>query len=105
VDAVERDVTPAPDPRIAQLEHENTVLRRTNQRLAREKLAVADAAAATALRRRSHRDELPAGLEPVAAIGARVARGAATLILNLLPHALTLVLMRIRARLRQDDPT
>ena len=58
-------------------------------------------AAATALTR--EHDELPAHLEPVADVGTRVAKQLWTVVLNILPHALTLVLIRIRARLKQQS--
>ncbi|MCD6015285.1 MAG: Methyltransferase type 12 [Solirubrobacterales bacterium] len=83
------------------LEQQNRALRRANQRLARERLGVADSAAASVLRRERGR-ELRPGLERVAGGGTKVARGLATVVLNILPHAITLVLLRIRSRLRQD---
>ena len=44
------NVAPAPSRYMLDLERENRTLWRTNQRLARDKLAVADSAAASALR-------------------------------------------------------
>lgn len=83
------------------LEQQNRALRRANQRLARERLGVSDSAAASVLRRERGR-ELRPGLERVAGGGTKAARGLATVVLNILPHAITLVLLRIRSRLRQD---
>jgi len=87
------------------LERENRMLWRANQRLARDTGATADSAAASALNRRhgGGAPELPASLEPVAVVGTKVAKGLATVLLNILPHALTLVVLRLRARLRQDQ--
>jgi 2-polyprenyl-3-methyl-5-hydroxy-6-metoxy-1,4-benzoquinol methylase len=87
------------------LERENRMLWRANQRLARDKVGTADSAAASALNRRhgGGAPELPASLEPVAVVGTKLAKGLATIVLNILPHALTLVVLRIRARLRQDQ--
>jgi SAM-dependent methyltransferase len=87
---------------LVDLEQQNRALRRANQRLARERLGVADSAAASALRRDRGR-ELPQGLERVVGGGMKLARGLATVVLNILPHAITLVLLRIRSRLRQDQ--
>ena len=94
-------VAPAFNRYMLDLERENRALWRTNQRLARGAGAIADSAAATALQ--PDHDELPARLEPVAEVGTRVAKGLGTVVLSILPHALTLVLLRIRARLRQDQ--
>jgi 2-polyprenyl-3-methyl-5-hydroxy-6-metoxy-1,4-benzoquinol methylase len=87
------------------LERENRMLWRANQRLARDTGGRADSAAAAELNRRhgGAAPELPASLEPVAVVGTKVARRLAAIVLNILPHALTLVLLRIRARLRQDQ--
>jgi SAM-dependent methyltransferase len=86
------------------LERENRMLWRANQRLARD-TGQADSAAAAELNRRhgGGAPELPASLEPIAAAGTKLAKGLATVVLNILPHALTLVVLRIRARLRQDQ--
>lgn len=98
-------VAPAFTRHMLDLERENRMLWRTNQRLARDTGAIADSAAASTLARRHGlgEPELPAGLEPVAVVGTKLAKGLATIVLNILPHALTLVLLRIRARLRQDQ--
>jgi hypothetical protein len=93
-------VAPSFNRYMVDLERENKALWRTNQRLARDTGAIADSAAATALTQEP--DELPAHLEPVAEVGTRVAKGLWTVVLSILPHALTLVLLRIRARLKQD---
>ena len=81
------------------LERENRVLWRTNVRLARERLGVADSAAAAALERI---DEL-AGAKPLplsTATDRSPARAAARIVLNILPHALTIQVMRYRERAR-----
>jgi SAM-dependent methyltransferase len=98
-------VAPVFNRYILDLERENRMLWRTNQRLARDVGALADSAAASELNRRhgGGAPELPARLEPVAVAGTKLARVLATIVLNILPHAITLVLMRIRARLRQDQ--
>jgi SAM-dependent methyltransferase len=87
-----------------QLERANRRLWRTNQRLAREWLGVADSAAASAIKG-TEPDEYPDWLEPVAARGAPVVRGAMKILLTILPHGLTLILLRIRDRLREDKAT
>lgn len=98
-------VAPAFNRYMLDLERENRQLWRTNQRLARGKLAQADAAAATVLRGQAGAEErLPGRLETAAAVGTRVARKLSTILLSILPHALTMVLLRIRARLREDRP-
>jgi SAM-dependent methyltransferase len=84
-----------------QLERANRRLWRTNQQLARDRLGVADSGAASALRGKGP-DEYPEWLEPVAAGGERVFRGAMKVLLTILPHGLTLIALRIRDRLRQD---
>lgn len=96
-------VAPSFNHYMLDLERENKRLRQTNQRLAREPLAIADSAAASALGPGDRPAELPPGLERVAEVGTRVAKGLAIVVLNILPHALTLVLLRIRGRLRQDQ--
>ena len=94
-------VAPSFNRYMLDLERENKALWRANQRLARDTGAIADSAAATALT--PEQDELPAHLAPVAEVGTRVAKRLWTVVLNILPHALTLVLIRIRARLKQDQ--
>ena len=94
-------VAPSFNRYMLDLERENKALWRANQRLARDTGAIADSAAATALT--PEQDELPAYLAPVAEVGTRVAKRLWTVVLNILPHALTLVLIRIRARLKQQS--
>ena len=98
-------VAPSFNRYMLDLERENKRLRQINQRLARDPTATADSAAASTLARRRGfgEPELPAWLEPVAGAGTKLAKGLATIVLNILPHALTLVVLRIRARLRQDQ--
>lgn len=84
-----------------ELESENRTLWRTNQRLARARLGVADSAAAAALKRIDELDQpqprvAREALKPIPSmtrLGGRV-------VLNLLPHAVTVVLMDLRARRR-----
>jgi SAM-dependent methyltransferase len=99
------NVAPVHNRYMLDLERENRMLWRANQRLARNTGEAADSAAASALYRRhgGGAPELPASLEPVAVVGTKLAKGLATIVLNILPHALTLVVLRIRARLRQDQ--
>jgi SAM-dependent methyltransferase len=101
------NVAPVFNRYMLDLERENRMLWRANQRLARDTGGIADSAAAAELNRRQGggAPELPAGLEPVAVVGTKLAKGLATILLNILPHALTLVVLRIRARLRQDQST
>ena len=83
------------------LERENRTLWRTNVRLARERLGVADSAAAAALQRI---DELAAAERrpppPPAAPDRSPGNAAARIALNILPHAVTLWVIRFRARAR-----
>ena len=101
MDVVERmsgDELARLEQRVAELERENQRLWRTNQALARERLGVADSAAAATLERIRTRSGL-ADAEPSIAqrIGARIWR-VATLIL---PHGIVLMRMRLRdARVR-----
>jgi SAM-dependent methyltransferase len=107
-------VAPSFNRYILDLERENKALWRTNERLARDTGGIADSAAAAALTQQQ--DELPAHLEPVAEVATRVAMGLGTrvanrlwiVVLSILPHALTLLVLRIRARLRlyrSEDPS
>jgi hypothetical protein len=86
------------DSYVRGLERENAELRRANERLARDRLGVHDAAAAAVLRA-EQRDRL----EPVAVAGAKVFRGVMTVVLMILPHGLTLILLRIREELRRGS--
>jgi hypothetical protein len=84
------------DSYVRGLERENAKLRRANQQLARSRLGVHDSAAAAALRA-EQRDRL----EPIAVVGATVLRAVLTTVLMILPHGLTLILLRIREEMRR----
>lgn len=86
------------------LERENRVLWRTNVRLARARLGVADSAAAAALKRIDALDQPePAAVTPPGSPKNPLIRAVARLALNLLPHAVTLALMRHRERVRRAE--
>lgn len=93
-------VAPAFNSYMLELERFNRQLWRTNQRLARERLGVADSAAATSLAPRPR--TLPGALQAVGAAGSRLAKGIAAVILNVLPHGLTMIVLGIRARQKED---
>ena len=81
------------------LERENRALWHTNARLARERLGVADSAAAAALDRI---DELEGAKRlPLSTAADRSpAKAAAQIVLNILPHAVTIQVTRYRERAR-----
>ena len=90
------NVAPAASRYMLDLERENRTLWRTNQRLARDKLAVADSAAASALRPPATSDELPARVSSAVAarrdeLAQRTGDGGAQ---RSFRTALTLVLLR-----------
>jgi hypothetical protein len=82
------------------LERENRVLWRTNVRLAREKLGVADSAAAAALKRIDQLDAAERPSPPSAVPDRSPGNAAAKIALNILPHAVTLRVIRRRERAR-----
>jgi hypothetical protein len=91
----------SPDERIAELERINAELRRANQRLTRERLGIADSAAAARL-------SGPARVPSRAAEGlSRVLWQAGIVIkrviLYVLPHGLTLLLVSARGRDTDDN--
>lgn len=92
MDSVERLTT---QERIAELERVNAELRSANRRLAHQRLDLAEPASPRGLGRASRRFELRSVLTRVGSV-LKVA------ILNLLPHGLTVLLVRARGSLQDD---
>lgn len=90
------------DDRVRDLERANVQLLRTNRRLARERLGVADSAAAARLGEAAAPD-LPRYLVPLSIVLDRGLRVLSTIVLNVLPHGLTLALLGARRRRRRAD--
>jgi hypothetical protein len=98
VDSVERVTA---DERIAELERINAELRRANHRLARERLGVADSAAGATLDGPAR--NIPGPVAALTRAGVRVGRFLKAVLLNVLPHGLTVLLVEARSRLKDDD--
>jgi len=94
-------VAPAFNSYILELERFNRELWRTNQRLARDRVGVADSAAAAVLAPGESRTR---GIDAVATAVVRAARFVVTVVLTVLPHGLTMVITGIRARMREQRP-
>ncbi len=93
-------VAPAFNSYMLELERANRELWRTNQRLARAYLGAADSAAAAMLAP----PPAPAGpADKVVRIARRVGTGIASVVLDILPHRLTMILIGIRNRLKEDQ--
>jgi hypothetical protein len=86
--------------RVAQLERENERLWRTNQQLARERLGIADSAAAAALERsRAGGQGDVAAPSSAARFFGRIRRG----LVLALPHGVVLMRMRMRSARNPDE--
>ncbi len=85
-----------------ELERENRTLWRANLRLARERLGVADSAAAAALKRIDELDRArpPAAFPDPEPQEQSLARLGGKLVLNIMPHAVTVALMKLYRRYR-----
>lgn len=91
-------VAPTHNSYMLELERFNKELWRTNQRLARERLGVADSAAAARL---APRPRISRGAVALGAVLARVGKGVAALVLYILPHGLTRLVLEMRASRRE----
>jgi SAM-dependent methyltransferase len=95
-------VAPAFNSYMVELERANRELWRTNHRLSREYLGVADSAAAAQIAPAP--PQAPRGVDTVARVGVQAGKGLAALILNILPYRLTMIVIGIRTRLKEDQP-
>ena len=98
-------VAPTFNSYMLQLERANRRLWHTNHRLTRDWLGTADSAAASTIKAAedTESEKYPEWLEPVAERAEPILKRGIKILLTILPHGLTLILLRIRDRLRQEQ--
>jgi hypothetical protein len=88
------------EARVAELERENQRLWRTNQQLARDRLGIADSAAAATIERiRAGGGSAHAAPTAIARLGGRIRRA----FVLALPHGVVLMRMRLRSARNPDE--